>query len=77
MNLIIGAGGTSVQNNGNSTSTYYVPEESKFTGGFVPEIGVRYEFWRAKYIYIGVQSHHPLDEDARSFSISLNLLTWI
>ena len=77
MNLIVGAGGTSVQNNGNSSSTYYVPEESRFTGGFAPEVGVRYEFWRAKYIYFGVLGHQVFDADARSFTLSLNLQTWI
>jgi hypothetical protein len=77
MNLIVGAGGTSVQNNGTSSSTYYVPEESKFVAGFIPEVGVRYEFWRAKYIYLGVLTHHLFDDDARSFTLSLNLLTWI
>ncbi len=77
MNLIVGAGGTSLQNNGNSTSTYYVPEESRFIGGFVPEIGVRYEFFRTKYIYLGILTHHPFDDSARSFTLSLNLVTWI
>ena len=77
MNLIVGAGGTSVQNNGNSSSTYYVPSESRFTGGFVPEIGMRYEFWRAKYFYFGILGHQLLDEDARSFTLTFNFQTWI
>ena len=77
MNLIVGAGGTSVQNNGTSSSTYYVPEESRFIGGFVPEVGIRYEFLRAKYAYLGLLTHHLFDDAARSFSVSINLLTWI
>ena len=77
MDLIVGAGGTSVQNNGNSSSTYYVPNESKFIGGFAPEIGIRYEFWQKKYVYFGLISHQILSEDARSFTLSLQLLTLI
>ena len=76
-NVIVGAGGTSVQGNGNSTSQYYVPKKSRFIGGLVPELGIRYEFLRAKYIYFGILTHQILDKDAKSFSLSLNLMTWI
>ena len=75
--LIVGSGGTSVQGNGESSSTYYVPEESKLIGGFAPEVGIRYEFWRAKYIYLGAIVHQILDTDAQSFTVSLSFMTWI
>lgn len=77
MDLIIGAGGTSTQNNGNSSSTYYVPKHSRFIGGFAPEFGFRYEFWQKKYLYMGLISHQILREDSRSYTLSIQLLTWI
>ena len=75
--LIRGAGGTSVQGNGNSTSTYYVPEKSKFIGGFAPEVGLRYEFWRAKYINIGLIGHQIFKSNSRSFTVSIGIMSWI
>jgi len=77
MKLLIGSGGTSTQNNGNSTSTYFVPKEYRFIGGFAPELGIRYEFWKKRYLYLGLIPHQVLSDEARSYTLSLQLMTWI
>lgn len=65
-------GGTAVLNNGNSTSTFTIPNEVIFTRNFIINLGVDYKFLPQWSVGAHTYIFNLLEKEDRAFSFGIN-----